>query len=211
MLVTMSGYENQESPKIYSNGLDLAWLLGSKDTSFVSKSFLALLLRLLTLEIPTVALVNGHAFAGGCLFALCHDYRVMRSDRGFLCMNEILLPSPLSLVMGSIIRCKLKDPKEWRDCALLAKRYGAAEGAKCGIVDLVVTISPDQSNQASTLMLQETLVFIRKLGLLQLSRKSKQIYGMLKASLYDPIIQVYEQREKDRVIDMKDFLAVGKL
>ena len=52
----------------------------------------------LCLPIPTVALINGHAFAGGCLLALAHDYRIMRSDRGYMCMNEILLPSPLSIV-----------------------------------------------------------------------------------------------------------------
>ena len=31
----------------------------------------------------------GHAFAGGAILALSHDYMVMRSDRGFWCLNEV--------------------------------------------------------------------------------------------------------------------------
>ena len=34
-----------EGGKIYSNGMDLMWLLESKDTNFVAKSFLGLLMR----------------------------------------------------------------------------------------------------------------------------------------------------------------------
>lgn len=49
-------------------------------------------------DIPFL-IVHRHAFAGGCLMALAHDYRVMRSDRGFMCMvtNPLFIfGSPLS-------------------------------------------------------------------------------------------------------------------
>lgn len=36
-----------------------------------------------------MAAVNGHGFAGGCMFAFACDYRVMREDRGFLCLPEV--------------------------------------------------------------------------------------------------------------------------
>jgi len=39
----------------------------------------------------TVALINGHAYASGLFFALCHDYRLMKEDYGFLCVSEINL------------------------------------------------------------------------------------------------------------------------
>ena len=35
-----------------------------------------LLGRMAVFPVPTIALVTGHAFAGGCMFALAHDYRV---------------------------------------------------------------------------------------------------------------------------------------
>lgn len=45
--------------------------------------------RLLTFPIPTIAAINGHAFAAAFAVAMGHDYRVMNGNRGFLCMNEI--------------------------------------------------------------------------------------------------------------------------
>ena len=48
--------------------------------------------RFITLSIPTVCAINGHAFGAGFMFALTHDVaRVMREDRGFLCANEMQL------------------------------------------------------------------------------------------------------------------------
>ncbi|KAJ4306670.1 hypothetical protein N0V88_000034 [Collariella sp. IMI 366227] len=38
---------------------------------------------------PTIALLPGHAFAGGIMLAMHHDYRVMNPSRGFACVNEL--------------------------------------------------------------------------------------------------------------------------
>ena len=40
--------------------------------------------RPLQLPIPTVAAINGHAFGAGMMFAVAHDYRLQREDRGFV-------------------------------------------------------------------------------------------------------------------------------
>src|SRR5512144_990919 len=77
-LVTTGGAE-----KFYSNGLDLAWLAGdgqSEGAAFVS-DVIRFLGRLMAFTVPTVAAVNGHAFAAGAMMALAHDFRVMRADR----------------------------------------------------------------------------------------------------------------------------------
>ncbi|KAJ8303284.1 hypothetical protein KUTeg_019680 [Tegillarca granosa] len=34
---------------------------------------------------------RGHAFAGGAFLAIAHDYKVMRSDRGWISWNETLM------------------------------------------------------------------------------------------------------------------------
>lgn len=33
---------------------------------------------------PTVALLNGHTFAGGLILAMHHDYRIQNPTKGFL-------------------------------------------------------------------------------------------------------------------------------
>ncbi|CAD6211345.1 unnamed protein product [Miscanthus lutarioriparius] len=50
---------------------------------------------LLAVPMPTVAAVTGHASTGGCLLALCNDYRIMRGDREVLYMSEIDIGLPL--------------------------------------------------------------------------------------------------------------------
>ena len=54
--------------------------------------------RVITLPIPTICAVGGHAFGAGFMLALCHDVRLMREDRGFLCANEVaigmVIPDP---------------------------------------------------------------------------------------------------------------------
>src|SRR5438105_3972873 len=51
--------------KFYSNGLDLDWLgqHGDQLAGYLARVH-ALYARLLTLPLPTVAAINGHAFAG---------------------------------------------------------------------------------------------------------------------------------------------------
>ena len=77
--------------KAYSQGYDLE-LFGSMEgpvlEAFVDRS-VDLLARFLTAPVPTVAALNGHAFGWGAMFALAHDQRVQRSDRGWLCLPEV--------------------------------------------------------------------------------------------------------------------------
>lgn len=93
VLITTSGI-----PKFYSNGLDLAhW---ASTPGFPGESLYVLWKRLLTFPMPTVALVNGHAFAGGCMLAMFHDWRVMNPHKGFLCLNEVALGVELRPAMS---------------------------------------------------------------------------------------------------------------
>lgn len=43
----------------------------------------------MTFPLITIAAINGHCFAGGMLLALCCDYRLMTTGRGWMSMNEV--------------------------------------------------------------------------------------------------------------------------
>lgn len=71
---------------------------------------------------PTIALLNGHCFAGALMLAFMHDYRMMNPHRGYLCLNEVELGVPLKAPMSSIFRQKV-IPQTYRTLVLEAKRY----------------------------------------------------------------------------------------
>ena len=123
--------------KFFSNGLDLEWVAAHADQFLAYVARVEVLLaRLLTLPVPTVAAINGHAFGGGALVALCHDYRLMRTERGFFCLPEVDIRIPFSPGMSALIQAKL-TPRAAVDAMTTGARYGAAEALAAGIVDQV--------------------------------------------------------------------------
>ena len=78
----------------FSAGLDLKEVASLDDRAMLA--FLELLERTMTAlyqhPAPTVAAVNGHAIAGGCILALCCDRRVVSADpRIKIGVNEVAL------------------------------------------------------------------------------------------------------------------------
>ncbi|KAF9970626.1 dodecenoyl-CoA isomerase [Actinomortierella ambigua] len=118
--------------KFYSNGLSFERALAVPN--FTENIFMPMLNKILLFTLPTVACMNGHAFAGGCLMAMAHDYRVMRGDRGFMCMNEIDLPAPLPAGMSALLRYKMPH-HVYRDMVLQAKRFSGKEALALHLVD----------------------------------------------------------------------------
>ena len=84
---------------------------------------------------PTLALINGHAFAGGLMTAMMHDYRIMNPHKGYLCLNELDFGAPLLPPMASIFRQKIPRADTFRTMVLESKRFNALEALKEGIVD----------------------------------------------------------------------------
>jgi len=126
--------------KFYSNGLDLEWMEAQEPER--TASFLAdvhaLFARVLAFPAITVAAVSGHAFAGGAMLALAHDFRVMRADRGYFCLPEIDLGLPLTPGMTALIQAKLPR-KTWHEAVLTGRRYGGSDAEGAGIVHDAVT------------------------------------------------------------------------
>jgi enoyl-CoA hydratase/carnithine racemase len=174
-LVTTGGEE-----KFYSNGLDLGWLMGEGKNEW--KAFIPEVLkflgRLMAFPVPTVAAMNGHAFAAGAMMALAHDYRVMRADRGFFCLPEVDIKIPLAPGMNSLIKCRL-SPAVFRDAVLTGKRIGGSEAKGLAIVDEAVPL--DQ-------VLPKAVEIAAGLA-----AKDRKIFGALKREMYRETIDLLER------------------
>jgi enoyl-CoA hydratase/carnithine racemase len=120
--------------KFYSNGLDLDWITHNPEQwgPYLDRVH-GLFARLLTLPMPTVAALNGHAFAAGAMLALSHDYRVMRADRGYFCLPEVDLGLSFTPGMSALIQARL--PKTTAHEAMVTgRRYGGEDARAAGIV-----------------------------------------------------------------------------
>lgn len=121
--------------KNYSQGLDLEWVMAHQDQfeAYAARAE-GLLGRLLTLPVPTVAAVNGHAFGAGAMLAIAHDWRVMREDRGFFCFPEVDIQIPFTPGMASLIQHKVTR-RTAVDSMTTGYRYPAHEALAAGLVD----------------------------------------------------------------------------
>jgi len=183
--------------KFYSNGLDLEH--ASTVKGFWNDSLFKLWKRLLTYPMPTVALINGHAFAGGLMTAMFHDYRIFNPSRGFLCLNELDFGAALKPAMSSIFRQKVPYPAVYRSLVLEAKRFGAKGALEGGIVDGLGGLE-----EAIALISERKLVEKGKSG----------VYGVLKAEMYretlgylddtdDKGVEEYRRAEDERREQLK--------
>ncbi len=126
--------------KFFSNGLDLEWMggEGAADVAGFIKAVQNLLGRVLLSPVPTVAAVNGHAFAGGAMLAVAHDRMLMRSDRGFWCVNEVLLGMQFAPGMMELLRARLPQPA-LHQALTSARRFPGPEAVAAGIAHAVAT------------------------------------------------------------------------
>lgn len=117
---------------------------------------------------PTVALLPGHAFAGGLMLSMAHDYRIMNPAKGFLCLNEVDFGAPLRPAMAGLFRQKLA-PSTYRSLALEGRRFAAKEALEERIVDVLGGYEE-----------AEKLIAERKL-----TEKGKSgVYGVIKEEFY---------------------------
>lgn len=124
------------SGKIWSNGLDLEWFQANPERVQESLDQTERLIgRVLKAGIPTVAAIQGHCFAAGAMFALAHDFLIMREDRGYFCLPEADLGLPFTPGMNSLVLGRLPR-RTAQEAMVTGRRFGGSEAASAGIVDL---------------------------------------------------------------------------
>jgi 3,2-trans-enoyl-CoA isomerase len=89
------------SGNIFCAGLDVVELYGYDETQMDQfwSEFGRLLRDMIAFPKPLIAAINGHAPAGGCVLAMCCDYRFMAEGQGRIGLNEIpvgiVIPKPI--------------------------------------------------------------------------------------------------------------------
>ena len=163
LVVTASG-------RFFSIGLDLGWMAANPDgVGDLVASMHELFARMLELPLPTVAALPGHTFAGGALFALAHDQRVMREDRGYFCLPEIDVAIAVSPGLVDLVKARLA-PQTAHEALTTGRRYTGAEALRERIVD---ALAPSDE------VVPRAIAIAR-----ELSGKDPETYGTVKARLY---------------------------
>ncbi len=90
-----------------------------------------------TLPKPTVAMVNGHAIAGGTIIALACDFRITCAGRHKFGLNEVSIGLAFPQGAFEIARLAL-TPQALRHATLSAELFEAPRALELGIVDEVV-------------------------------------------------------------------------
>lgn len=127
------------SDKFFSNGLDLDWVQNpddhpeAGDRAVFGDEFMNVMSRLITFPVPTIAAINGHAFGAGLMAALCHDVRVMRDDRGFICANEMQLGMRIPAPELALFKHKL-PANAFFETVQLSRRWTGPDALAAGIV-----------------------------------------------------------------------------
>lgn len=145
---------SSSNDKFFSIGLDIPHLYGLNKKEFYAfyHAFNRMCISLYTLPKPTVAAVTGHAVAGGCILALCCDYRFIAEGRKLMGLNEIKLGVPVPYPADCILQHMGVGTA--RDIMCSGAFYLPEQLAEMGVVDEVLpltTVLPKAIEKAQTL------------------------------------------------------------
>ena len=131
---------------VFSAGLDFDEsfsVFGSRDEATITswfRRYRATNLRVFRHPRPTVAAINGHAYAGGLITALVCDYRVAATGTHQYCLNEVPIGIPMPAVYLELIGYASTIHTASR-AALFGETFDGAEALRLGLIHRVV--SPD--------------------------------------------------------------------
>ena len=164
------------SAKFFSNGLDLEWRMSEGehrggDRDAFGAEFMTLMGRIITLPVPSIAAINGHAFGAGFMCALCHDIRFMREDRGFACANEVEIGMVIPNPELALFRHKL-PMNTFFETVQLARRWTGPDAVASGVAQQAYPLDSLLDNAISR------AAELARLG------ANRKVYGRMKESIY---------------------------
>jgi Delta3-Delta2-enoyl-CoA isomerase len=161
--------------KFFSIGFDIPNLykLSRVDFTAFYQAFNQACLELYTLPKPTVAAITGHATAGGCILALCCDYRYIAEGRKFMGLNEIKLGVPVPYLADCVLR-QIIGVRNARDVMESGEFYLPEELRRMGMVDQVLPLNE---------VLPESIKKARSLG-----ASPREAFAMIKCNRVESVV-----------------------
>ena len=175
--------------KIWSNGIDLAWLRpavqegGAEVQKKFSLQMNQLHRRILTYPMITIAAITGHAFAGGGILSCCFDFRFMRSDRGWLCFPEVDLHIPFRPSLIAIVK-KAVPMYKFEEMKYTGKRL---TGPECEEHHIVMKACPLDE------LMDEVMTFAKGVN------KSRDILRTMKTMMNKEILDLQNAEDEGRI------------
>ena len=122
--------------KFFSIGFDLPalLLLDRNEVADFYHRFNLAALDLLTLSVPTVCAISGHAIAGGTILALTCDYRFAALEKNLLGLNEIKLGVPVPHLADLMLRLIVAE-RAATEIVYQGEFMPAANARHIGLVD----------------------------------------------------------------------------
>jgi Delta3-Delta2-enoyl-CoA isomerase len=127
--------------KFFSIGFDIPELFEMNKDDFRGfyRVFNQTCLDLFTLPKPTVAAITGHAIAGGCILALCCDYRFIAQGHKLMGLNEIKLGLPVPYLPDRLLN-SLIGVRRAREMMDSGEFFPVEKAYEIGIADKVLPI-----------------------------------------------------------------------
>lgn len=177
---TIKGVILAGKEKFFSSGLDVIELYGYNEEQIAKlfKSLFETIGALLAFPKPIVAAITGHSPAGGCVLALCCDYRVMASGKFRIGLNEI----PVGIIMPEYIY------------ELMAYWIGAGKAFQCIANGALLS-----GEEAQALSLIDELVSeeeVMERSILQLKKFqsfSSNTWSVSKSNMRAPLLQHFKE------------------
>ena len=138
---------------------------------------------------PVIAVLNGHAVAGGCILALTADYRIMVTGKAKISLNEVTFGSSIFASAVEMLRHTVGGRKT-EEVLLTGRMYTAEEAESFGLVDAVV--EPEDLTTESIRMAHE------------FASRSNPAYTSLKKLIRVPVAEKFLSRESESIREFKE-------
>lgn len=139
--LVLSGKEN-----FFSSGLDLITLYEYDEDQMrlFWTTFISLLHKLVCFPKPAVSAITGHSPAGGCVMAICCDYRVMADGDFIIGLNEVPVGIIVPESIFKLYSFWLGEAVAYRSL-LEGRLYKPSEALEIGLLDEIVAFNQIQN------------------------------------------------------------------